>query len=80
MPRCARLAREMSSSSTNDEKEHATDPMLSTGFSSVERPFQGISVDLVEYKPVSTLATGIEFRYVLSIYEPSRFVALLPAR
>ena len=30
-------------------------------FLSVKRSFQGISLDLGEYKPMSTLATGIEF-------------------
>ena len=40
-------------------------PKLRTGHLPVERPFQRISVELVEYKSVSTSAAGIECKYAL---------------
>ena len=60
--------------------EHNT-PKLPTGHLPVERPFQRISVDLVEYNSVSTSAAGIECKYVLSMMDNlTRFAVLLPVR
>ena len=47
-------------------------PTLPTGHSPVERPFQRIWVDLVEYKSVSTSAAGFECKYVLSMKDHLR--------
>ena len=46
----------------NDEKQHTSDPNSPTGHLPAERPFQRISVDLVEYKWVSTSAVGTEYK------------------
>ena len=56
-------------------------PKLPTGHLPVERPFQRISVELVEFKSVSTSAAGIECKYVLSMMDHlTRFAVLLPVR
>ena len=56
-------------------------PKLPTGHLPVERPFQRISVDLVEYKSVSRSAAGTECKYVLSMMDHlTRFAVLLPVR
>lgn len=56
-------------------------PKLPTGHLPVERPFQRISVDLVEYKSVSISAAGTKCKYVLSMMDHlTRFAVLLPVR
>lgn len=41
-------------------------PKLPTDHMPMERPFQRISVALVEYQSISTLAEGVRCKYVLS--------------
>ena len=54
---------------------------LPTGHLPVERPFQRISVGLVEYQSVSILAAGIECKYVFSMMDHlMRFAVLLRVR
>ena len=54
-------------------------PKLPTGHAPVERPFQRISVDLVEYKSLSKSATGVPCKFVLSIMDHlTRFAILTP--
>lgn len=56
-------------------------PELPTGHIPVERPFQRILIDLVEYKAVSISAAGIECKYVLSMMDHlTRFAVLKPVR
>ena len=56
-------------------------PKLPTGHLPVKRPFQSISFDLVEYKSVSTSATGIESKCVLSVMDYlTRFAVPVPVR
>ena len=52
---------------------------LPTGHVPVQRPFERISVDLVEYKVESVSAAGVRCKYVLSIMDHlTRFTVLTP--
>ena len=52
---------------------------LPTGHLPVERPFQRIYVDLVEYKSKSISATGVKRKVVVSMMDhPTRFTLLAP--
>ena len=52
---------------------------LPIGHAPVERPFQRISVDLVEYKSMSRSSTGVPCKYVLSMMDHlTRFAILTP--
>ncbi|MEP5375796.1 MAG: transposase family protein, partial [Hyphomicrobiales bacterium] len=56
-------------------------PKLPTAHLPVGRPFQRISVDLVEYRSVSPSAGGIECKDALSMMDRvTRFAVLLPVR
>ena len=54
-------------------------PKLPTGHIPVQRPFERISVDLVEYKAISTSAVGAPCKYVLSMMDHlTRYAILTP--
>ena len=49
------------------------------GRAPVERPFQRVSVDLVEYKTLSVTPDGVRHKYVLTIIDHlTRFALLCP--
>lgn len=54
-------------------------PKLPTGHIPVQRPFERISVDLVEYKTISKSAVGAPCKYVLSMMDHlTRYAVLTP--
>ena len=63
----------------NAEKRPTTETNYLRGHVPVQRPFERISVDLVEYKVESVSAAGVRCKYVLSMMDHlTRFTVLTP--
>ncbi|MEM7282981.1 MAG: DDE-type integrase/transposase/recombinase [Pseudomonadota bacterium] len=54
-------------------------PKIPTGHIPVERPFQRVSIDLVEYKTISQSSAGVPCKYVMSVMDHlTRYALFVP--